>query len=398
MHLSFLTLHSLLSIENVKFEKSTVSKSADSLRKEDKNILRKIHEKELESVKIQNDLSRIEVTKINVQSNKQHLQLKLDNLNCILNEKNDEIEVLESNIKQRSNTITKYMQEVEKLNRKYNKMIDGVENPENLGPLEATSKSYEKEIEQLDVEIQTMKRKWLIDQEELVEIMTTAGEIQNIKRELNSRTSILNKKQSRLFQEIHRRKSEIKSINISINGMHTDKVRLDKLIGKHATQRSSLERENTIVMQEFNHELKEIKTNVQLILDNIKDIKSTKHLVLSQLVEVEADILEWKKKIQLEKEARHTVKSDDTKKVKGMEREINRMRHRLECLHRDQENMIRAMENAIYKREDIAVKYGYESRVKSQQNRPKSKTEIKKEISELKCALNKLHNETEEVM
>ena len=386
-----------ISIENAKFEKLTVSKSTESLKKIDRTILRKIHEKELELAKIQNDLSRNDVMKLNVEENKQQMKLKLNNINDILNKKHSKIELLESNIKHRSDMVTKSMQEVEKLNRKYNKMLDGVEDPEALGPLEATIKSYEKEIAQLDDDIQSTKGTWLSSQEELVKIMTNVSEIQDTNQELNARTSVLIKKQSRLNQEIHRNESEMKAIYNRINNMHSDKVRLDKLIGYHADQRYSLIRENKLVAQESAIELKELKGNLQAILDNIKQIISSKHLVLSQLVEVETNILEWKKKIQLEKEARCTIESEDAQKVKGMEREINRMRHRLECLHRDQENMIRAMENAIYKKEDIAVKYGYENKSKQRRSGMKSKAEIKRELSELTSALKTIRHETERV-
>ena len=42
-----------------------------------------------------------------------------------------------------------------------------------------------------------------------------------------------------------------------------------------------------------------------------------------------------------------------------MEKEIHRMKHQIDCIKRDQEKMLREMELAIHKKEDIAVKYQY---------------------------------------
>merc|ERR1719215_744646 len=109
---------------------------------------------------------------------------------------------------------------------------------------------------------------------------------------------------------------------------------------------------------EFAQELKDLEGTAMKVDEEIADINATKSRILDQLIEVEKQILSYEKKIQLEKETRNTLDNSEEKdEIKGMEREIYRMRHRLESMRRDQEKMIREMEQAIYKREDIAVKY-----------------------------------------
>ena len=104
------------------------------------------------------------------------------------------------------------------------------------------------------------------------------------------------------------------------------------------------------------------------------EAKKLKRLVLSQLVCVEAEILECKKEIPFNFETRLTLESGaDALEIKGMQREINRMCHRLESINREQQTMIPAMEHANYKRDDIAVKYGYEKKAESQSTRQKTK-------------------------
>ena len=66
----------------------------------------------------------------------------------------------------------------------------------------------------------------------------------------------------------------------------------------------------------------------------------------------------WEKKIQLGKETQVTLDpTSSSNEAQGMEREINRMKHRLLSIKREQEKMIKEMEIAIAKREDISVKH-----------------------------------------
>ena len=82
--------------------------------------------------------------------------------------------------------------------------------------------------------------------------------------------------------------------------------------------------------------------------------------------------------------------SDQANEIKSMEKEIQRMKYRLEGMKKKEEKIVREMEFAIHKREDISVKYKHSKATKkSQNNNPESVTvnELKQQTSILKKQL-----------
>ena len=331
-------------IESAQYEQLSVAKSTKNLKKVDKNLLAKLHEKEIEIAKIKNELAKVEIEKVNIQSKDQEQKLKLESLQRLSIEEGEKVEELELSIKRRADTIKNYTLQVERLNRQYEKMLDSAEDGEVLGPLEAMIKSYQKDIEINEKQILIVKKKWLDSQEELVQTMSDVSELKDSNSELSARATVLGKKRCRLLQEINTSQTELKAMNNNVKNMLSDKIRIDKLLGEYKTAKSQLSDENSIFSKETANELRSLKENIRSIESEMIEAKESKRLVLSQLVCVEAEILEWKKKIQLEKETRLTLESGaDALEIKGMQREINRMRHRLESINREQETMIRAM-------------------------------------------------------
>jgi len=87
-------------------------------------------------------------------------------------------------------------------------------------------------------------------------------------------------------------------------------------------------------------------------------LQSNRTKILGEITDIEEKIKEFEKKIQVEKEVQYELcMSKDAIDTKGMEKEISKMKRRLESLATMQEQLLRDMELAIQKREDIAVKY-----------------------------------------
>ena len=68
-----------------------------------------------------------------------------------LTEKDKLIEKYQMEIRQRNDEIEKKMYRVDRLNRKYDKMMDGVEDEESMGPLEASIKNIAKAKNKLPI-------------------------------------------------------------------------------------------------------------------------------------------------------------------------------------------------------------------------------------------------------
>jgi chromosome segregation ATPase len=87
-------------------------------------------------------------------------------------------------------------------------------------------------------------------------------------------------------------------------------------------------------------------------------VQSNRTKILHEIMDSEEQIKVWEKKIEQEKETQEELHtSKDAIDTKGMEREIEKMKRRLASLATTQEQLLRDMELAIHKREDIAVKY-----------------------------------------
>jgi len=325
-----------------------------------------------------------------VEAKERLLRDKLKAAHIELDGKNCSIEKLEIDIKNRANEIGNKTRQVEYLNTQYDQMLKNREDPESLGPLEATIKSYENDIKKIENSIRNLQRSWLSDQERLVQIMSNVSSIQDEHGALYARASILQNKRVRLIKKINVNSSEMKSMINSIESTHNDKHRLNHLISTHSSMVNELENESSVQNMEFIRDIKDIEDAISDIEKRKDEIRKGKNNILSQLIDVETNILEWKKKIQLEKEARNTlINGGDANDIKGMQLEINRMKHRLDSLHKEQEHMIRTMEQAIYKREDIAVKYGYNG------SRGKTITvaEIKRNVADLRANLKTIHHD-----
>ena len=92
--------------------------------------------------------------------------------------------------------------------------------------------------------------------------------------------------------------------------------------------------------------------------NQISQKKQEKAEILAEIMQAERQILLWERKIQLEKEMQDAL--DPTigqTEIVAMRKEIHRMELRYDQLRKKQEEMIKDMERAIFKRETIQLKY-----------------------------------------
>jgi hypothetical protein len=86
--------------------------------------------------------------------------------------------------------------------------------------------------------------------------------------------------------------------------------------------------------------------------------REQKDAILDQIVETERQLLLWEKKLQLDKDTREVLDpSSGQAETVEMEKEVHRMRVRLDTLKREQERLVTEMERAIYKREMIEARF-----------------------------------------
>ena len=113
---------------------TTVSKAVRNLDKATAVIVAQSHEKEMDAAHLENELSRIRVDTLNTDAHNMQLRETLSKLVNELKEKDRLIEKYQLEIRQRNDEIEKKMYRVDRLNRKYEKLIDGQEDIEHMGP------------------------------------------------------------------------------------------------------------------------------------------------------------------------------------------------------------------------------------------------------------------------
>ncbi|GAB9466402.1 hypothetical protein Gpo141_00003779 [Globisporangium polare] len=343
-------------IATQKSAQTTVHKAAHNLSKEAQRIQGVVHEKEIALANLKNEMARVGVDILNVQAHTAQLEETEEKLVSELKQEDLQVEKLELEIRQRNDEIEKKMLRLDRLNKKYEQLLSKMED-ENTGPLEAMIKNLLKETAAVRTQNLERQKEWLQTQTALVNLSAESQDIGEKNQELKSKTSVLEQKQLRLQNDFEKMKKDIKELKLNINAMHNDTVKLNELIAKNSTRQEELLNMNHGLEMEFKRELKELEAEAVQMEQLAATLKREKQDLLDRIVEVERQIMLWEKKIQLEKETQAALDPEvGQAEAKAMEKEIHRMRLRLEALQRSQEQMLQDMEQAIHKRDLIAMR------------------------------------------
>jgi chromosome segregation ATPase len=385
-------------------EQTTFLKTAKNMEEQGKGILSRLHENEMIASKARNELARINMEKLNVQQNISQLKNSLQEHLCKLKSIDLTLTENEAEIKRSNSEINKNMNNIDKLNRKYQKILEGAEEGEPVGPLEATIKSLSKQVDEQEAHASQAQKDIDANEAALIDVVTELESIHERITMNQAKLNVLNHKRLRLEQEAHTNEVTTTSLRVNIQRMHTCMPRLNDLIKQNSRRQTQLCSEISIKEKELMRASKDFELENSNLMVKITETKASKNKILSELVEVEHKLLSWEKSIQLEKETQATLKSlNEESDIVGMEKEIHRMKHKLVQLNRKQEFMVRDMERAIARREDIAVKYSKSCKTKGSNNssktssRPVSCGGFEQIILGLKRELESLVQESNEV-
>ena len=170
---------------------SNASKAVQNLRKTQVAVLQQIHAKENEETEVQNEISRTLVDTLDAVTVRDQSK---DHLNAAVKELKDKealIEKYQLEIRQRNDEIDKKMYLVDRLNKKYEKIVELAGGEENLGPLENTIRNIQKETHSLQDDCKELEREWLKRQTEMVAVVAESEKISDENTELQSRVTIL---------------------------------------------------------------------------------------------------------------------------------------------------------------------------------------------------------------
>ena len=337
---------------------SQTNKAVDNFMKEQKKALERIHERENEANEIENEIARTKVDRLNANSYNDQLRESWTVVMKELQGKESMISKYQLEIRQRNDEIEKKMYRVDRLNKKYEKMVDSAGGEEALGPLENTIRNLNKESDKIMEECKDLERDWLRRQTELVSATTEGDEVSEVNRELQARVTILTQQQMRLTSNLKNLQQEVKDANQSNIDLTKDVAKLNVLISSNHDQEGHLQHENWATERACVEELKEMERDCVQLQASVDECKSDKKMLLDEIIESERQALLWEKKIQLDKDTRAALDpSVGQGETQAMLRDIHRMELRNEALKREQERLSAEMEKAIVKRSIISNRY-----------------------------------------
>lgn len=391
-----------------KSTQSNISKAVENLLRKQAKLMKQMHDYENEAIDVSNETARTKLDSLNAGMLNDQIKEQLGVLAKEFNEKEALIDKYQVEIRQRHDDIEKKMYRVDRLNKKYNKMVETSGGEENLGPLENTVKNLEKEIESVGAECKELEREWLKKQTEMVGITAESEEISECNHELQARVTILTQQQIRLTKDLRMLKGEVKAANHSNVDLQKDIAKLNVLISQNQDQEGALQNSNYVLEMECVEELKQMEKESLNLQAAVNETKTAKAALLDEIMDTERQALLWEKKIQLDKETKAALDpSVGQAETQNMEREIHRMKLRLEALTREQERLSIEMERAINKRSAIATRFSggktQEATVKPSKTLTAKKgaapadltrAALKKKISALKKEARALSNET----
>ena len=349
--------------EEVQLIRSTshnVDKAVQNLIQQRAKVLKRIHEEEIKETEVENEIARTKLDGMNARSVNEQLEETYLSVGKEMQEKESLIEKYQIEIRPRTDEIEKKMYRVDRLKKKYEKMIEaaGGEDVEALGPMENTIKNLNKEIDTTTAECRLLEREWLKKQTELVAVASEADKIQEENTELQARGTILTQQQLRLTANLRDLKNEVKAGAATNIDFRKDVSKLNVLISENHEKEGVLQNDNYVLELGCLEELKEMERQSVQLAATVNETRTSKAALLDEIVEAERQAMLWEKKIQLDKETREaldpSVGQDETA---SMQKEIHRMELRYEALKREQERLSGEMERAILKRGAIENRY-----------------------------------------
>merc|ERR1711871_1339457 len=345
-----------LSIEQYLSEQTTASRYAAGEQKDARRLREEIVEKEVNLSGLQNELSRIRVDALNTLAHNSALKDTRNTILADLEEKEKLIDDIDVEIARKHTQIERKQVDIDKLNKRYEALTSGTEE-ENMGPLEATIHNTTKEINKKVEECTEYKRQWMRHQTELVAVNSDAGKQAEVNNTIKSELAVLYQQKLRLDNNIAGQEKELVDLKRSIQNLRGEMQRINGLIAQANTQEESLDSLNRRTEEEFQNRLVALEGECINIEQSIDGVKSEKDQLLGDISESEKQIMLIERKIQLAKETIEALdpnvgRAENTK----MKQEIHRMDLRYVQLKKKQEQMIKEMEDAIYRKEQIKNK------------------------------------------
>jgi chromosome segregation ATPase len=251
-----------------------------------------IFEKEVELTNMENEIANMKVEILQSEDKLDEFKQQLTEIEELISGENQLIGNYELSLRKTFDEMTKKQSEMDMLNRRYDHLVaqnaaaDGAMQGE-IGPLEATISSLNKNIKQSDKEILDLQQKWLRSQTELVVLTKNMEELRAAIEEAKTRRTVLERKKIVINGAFERATNDIKTLERDIRKVRSDMEKVNFLLAKQNMVEQELKENNLGLEIVFKNRLKEAEHESIRVEKMIEKIKEEKEQALNDLIDVE---------------------------------------------------------------------------------------------------------------
>ena len=374
--------------------KETHEKQGDNLIKANQLLNKEMFDVLVEKDSKANEMVRVQIDKINLESQNITLKNKLELMNEEITKLEDDYNNKSLRIKANHKALEKKQLEMDKLNKDYGELMKNKKG-EDEGEFEVAIDKLQTQVKKLRKDIRLREAEWLTKKQDLVKKETILNTITEECIDKRSKRMILDRKKIRLNSNYAIHEKEIKEIEFSLKQLREyEMVKFGKLLGKNMNMNHKLEHQIFDVEIQFKEKLTAMENESVKLEMEIEVLREEKADTLAQIIETERQIHLWERKIQLQEQMQKIIKPDSgLKEIDDMKSYIHRQKLLYKKLQAEQEEVIKNMERSVQRRDFIKVRYPVDE---FGTNPAKQKVNKTKEISDLMEQINHIAKKKKE--
>jgi chromosome segregation ATPase len=338
--------------------KETHEKQGDNLSKANQRLNKEIFDVLVEKDSKANEIIRVQIDKVNVESQNIKLKNKLELMNEEITKLEDDYNKKSQRIKTNHKALEKKQLEMDKLNKDYGELMKNKKG-EDEGEFEVAIDKLQSQVRKLRKEIRNKEAEWLSKKQELVKKETIYNNISEECVDKRSKRMILDHKKLRLNANYAMHEKEIKEIEFSLKQLREyEMVKFGKLLGKNMSNNQTLKHQIFDVDIKFKEKLTSMENESMKLEMEIEVLREEKADTLAQIIETERQIHLWERKIELQEQMQKIIKPESgLKEIDEMKIFIHKQKLVYKKLQADQEKVIKNMERCVQRRNFIKVRY-----------------------------------------
>ena len=338
--------------------KETHEKQGDNLSKANHKLNKEIFDVLVEKDSKANEIIRVQIDKVNVESQNIKLKNKLELMNEEITKLEDDYNKKSQRIKTNHKALEKKQLEMDKLNKDYGELMKNKKG-EDEGEFEVAIDKLQSQVRKLRKEIRNKEAEWLAKKQELVKKETIYNNISEECVDKRSKRMILDHKKLRLNSNYNMHEKEIKEIEFSLKQLREyEMVKFGKLLGKNMSNNQTLKHQIFDVDIKFKEKLTSMENESMKLEMEIEVLREEKADTLAQIIETERQIHLWERKIELQEQMQKIIKPESgLKEIDEMKIFIHKQKLVYKKLQADQEKVIKNMERCVQRRNFIKVRY-----------------------------------------